>query len=51
MPANPEPPPTANLGRYASIYLALVKNSVAREMAFESNFLLWIVVELLWFAM
>jgi ABC-2 type transport system permease protein len=37
--------------RYASLYLALWKNSVAREMGFKSNFLLWIVVELLWFAL
>ena len=39
------------LSRYADIYLALVKNSLAREMGFKSNFLLWIVVELLWFAL
>ena len=39
------------LRRYAGIYLALVKNSLAREMGFKSNFLLWIVVELLWFAL
>ena len=37
--------------RYAELYLALWKNSVAREMGFKSNFLLWIVVELLWFAL
>jgi ABC-2 type transport system permease protein len=37
--------------RYWSLYLALWKNSVAREMGFKSNFLLWIVVELLWFAL
>jgi len=39
------------LRRYAGIYLALVKNSVAREMSFKSNFLLWILVELLWFGL
>src|SRR5712671_3641224 len=39
------------LKRYLSIYLALWKNSVAREMGFKSNFLLWIVVELLWFGL
>jgi ABC-2 type transport system permease protein len=39
------------LRRYAGIYLALWKNSVAREMGFKSNFLLWIVVELLWFCL
>jgi ABC-2 type transport system permease protein len=37
--------------RYAGIYSALWKNSVAREMNFKSNFLLWIVVELLWFGL
>lgn len=39
------------LSRYVSIYAALWKNSVAREMGFKSNFLLWIVVEILWFAL
>ena len=34
-----------------SIYAALWKNSVAREMSFKSNFLLWILVELLWFGL
>ena len=37
--------------RYASVYAALWKNSVTREMTFKTNFLLWIVVELLWFAL
>ncbi len=37
--------------RYAAIYLALWRNSVVREMSFKSNFLLWIVVELLWFGL
>jgi ABC-2 type transport system permease protein len=37
--------------RYLSIYTALWKNSVTREMIFKSNFLLWIVVELLWFGL
>jgi ABC-2 type transport system permease protein len=37
--------------RYPGIYLALWKNSVAREMSFKSNFLLWILVELLWFGL
>ena len=36
---------------YWSIYLALWRNSVTREMQFKVNFLLWIVVELLWFAL
>jgi ABC-2 type transport system permease protein len=37
--------------RYLSIYSALWKNSVTREMIFKSNFLLWIIVELLWFGL
>jgi len=39
------------LRRYFSIYIALWKNSVTREMIFKSNFLLWIVVEILWFGL
>jgi len=34
-----------------TIYLALLKNSVTREMMFKGNFLLWIVVEMAWFAL
>jgi ABC-2 type transport system permease protein len=33
------------------IYAALWRNSVVREMGFKSNFLLWIVVELMWFTL
>ena len=40
-----------NLKRYLGIYGALWKTSVTREMSFKGNFILWIVVELLWFAM
>src|SRR6516225_1344524 len=40
-----------NLKRYLVIYAALWKNAVAREMSFKSNFLLWIVVEMLWFGL
>src|ERR1043165_7378085 len=39
------------LNRYLGIYSALWKNSVAREMGFKANFLLWIIVEVLWFGM
>src|SRR3984885_1943405 len=39
------------LRRHGTIYLALWRNSVVREMSFKSNFLLWIVVELLWFGL
>src|SRR5262245_25653530 len=45
------PPAPAVLKRYAGIYAALWKNSVTRELMFKSNFLMWIVVELLWFAL
>ena len=40
-----------SLLRYGRIYAALWKNSIVREMGFKTNFLLWIVVELLWFAL
>src|ERR1700722_16593532 len=40
-----------NIKRYATIYAALWKNSVAREMSFKGNFILWIIVELLWFGL
>src|SRR5690242_3440832 len=36
------------LKRYLAIYSALWRNSVTRELIFKSNFLLWILVELLW---
>ncbi|KAB2663383.1 MAG: hypothetical protein DVB31_10815 [Verrucomicrobia bacterium] len=42
---------TPNWRRYPALYAALWKNSVVREMQFKTNFLLWIVVELLWFAL
>ena len=58
----PETPPSAVAGqaldsrpsslvRYLTIYAALWKNSVTRETMFKGNFLLWIVVELLWFGL
>jgi len=37
--------------RYLAIYAALWRNSVTREMSFKGNFLLWIVVELVWFGL
>lgn len=40
-----------SLGRYATIYATLCRNSVIREMGFKTNFILWIFVELLWFAL
>jgi len=40
-----------NLKRYLTIYAALWKTSVTREMSFKGNFLLWIIVELAWFGL
>jgi ABC-2 type transport system permease protein len=40
-----------NFKRYLTLYAALWKNSVTREMSFKGNFILWIVVELLWFGL
>src|SRR5436189_5378287 len=45
------PAPLRPFARYLGIYVALWKNSVIREMGFKANFLLWIIVELLWFAL
>jgi len=42
---------TYQASRYFSIYSALWQNSVTREMMFKGNFILWIVVELLWFGL
>ncbi len=36
--------------RYFEIYWMLFRNSLIREMNFKANFLLWMAVELLWFA-
>lgn len=44
-------PRPAPLARYWGIYAALWKNSVARELGFKANFLLWIAVEILWFSL
>ncbi len=40
-----------NLKRYLSLYGALWRNSVTRDMSFKGNFILWIIVELLWFGL
>ncbi len=48
-PARARPPST--LRRYLGIYAMLWRNSLVREMTFKANFLLWIVVELLWFGL
>ena len=44
-------PDFSGVGRYLRIYNALWKNSVTRELSFKANFLMWIVVETLWFAL
>jgi ABC-2 type transport system permease protein len=43
--------PRTGIGRYARIYSALWKNSVTREINFKANFLMWIIVESLWFGL
>lgn len=50
-PTRPVRPWRSALARYGRLYAALWRNSVVREMGFKTNFLLWIVVELLWFAL
>ena len=49
--APPASRPIGFVRRYLGIYAALVKNSVTREVTFKSNFLLWILVEFLWFGL
>ena len=40
-----------SFSRYAGIYAALIRYSLIHEMQFKVNFLLWIVVEALWFGL
>jgi ABC-2 type transport system permease protein len=40
-----------SLRRYLSLYGALCRISLIQEMMFRINFLLWIIVEALWFAL
>src|SRR6186713_479949 len=35
--------------RYIEIYSIMLRNSLIRDMSFKANFLLWMVVEVLWF--
>ncbi len=44
-------PHASRFTRYIRIYAALWKNSVTRETMFKGNFLLWILVEFLWFGL
>ncbi len=39
------------VGRYAGIWLAQIRYSTVREMMFKANFILWIIVDLFWFAL
>jgi len=48
---DPLPPLQSAWRRYPALYAALWRNSVTREMQFKANFLLWIVVEALWFGL
>jgi ABC-2 type transport system permease protein len=41
----------SEVGRYAAIWLAQIRYSMVREMMFKVTFLLWIVVDLCWFAL
>jgi len=50
-PAQALDPRPSTLARYLTLYAALWKNSVTRETMFKGNFLLWIIVELLWFGL
>ncbi len=38
------------MGRYWEAYRIMLRNSLIRELSFKANFLLWIVVEICWFA-
>ena len=40
-----------SLARYGWIWLAQVRYTVVREMMFKTNFILWIIVDLSWFAL
>ena len=35
--------------RYLEIYKIMLRNSLIREMSFKANFILWMLVEVLWF--
>jgi len=43
--------PHSPLAHYLGIYAMLWRNSIVREMGFKANFVLWIIVELLWFGL
>ena len=37
------------MGRYFEIYSIMLRNSLIRELSFKANFILWMIVEVLWF--
>src|SRR6201986_3666801 len=37
------------MSRYIEIYSITLRNSLIRDLSFKANFLLWMVVEILWF--
>jgi len=43
------PSSTLHWKRYLEIYWLMIRNSLIREMSFKANFILWMVVEFLWF--
>jgi ABC-2 type transport system permease protein len=46
----PSPPEKIHsMQRYFEIYGIMLRNSLIREMSFKANFVLWMVVEVLWF--
>jgi len=51
MTPSPLPPLQPAWRRYPALFAALWRNSITREMQFKTNFILWIIVEALWFAL
>ena len=49
--ADPPAPTLRGCRHYADVYAALWRNSVMRELGFQTNFIFWLFVELLWFAL
>src|SRR5215212_11707992 len=39
----------SRMRRYFEIYGIMLRNSLIREMSFKANFILWMLVEVLWF--
>jgi len=37
------------VGRYFEIWGIMLRNSLIRELSFKANFILWMIVEVLWF--